>query len=149
MTDGPEPRTGRTTDLGGGVAIKVAAWFLSVAVLNFLVGSPVTDLYVGASIVAMAFWIGWKASTYFEEPPGHGAVALTDAEERRYRGAVSREGDIRFLGPDGREWSGSAWAGSWTVEDPDGGAWHGRVGRKGDVLLSDEGGRELRGTLTP
>lgn len=149
MAEGKDPPRLRVTDLGGDVAIGFGVWFVSVAVLNFFVGSPVTDVYVGLSIVAVAFYAGWRASRYFDDPPGHGVVALTDADEGRYRGTLSEDGELRFTGPDGREWTGTSWAGSWNVEDPEGDAWHGRVGRKGGVVIEHPDGRELRGTLTP
>lgn len=148
MTPDQRPAV-RVTDLGGGVAVRFGLWFVSVAVLNVLVGSPLTDLYVGFSIVAVAFWLGWKVATHFDEPPGHGAVELVDAEERRYRGHAGEDGQVRFTGPDG-EWGGTTWSGSWAVEDPRGGRWTGRVGKKGTIVLAEEGGEgELRGTVRP
>ena len=109
-------------------------------------GSPVTDLYVGFSIVAVAFWVGRKAAGLFDEPPTHGRVVLVDAGDRRYRGGVTKDGDVSFRGPDGGAWTGSAWNGRWTLTDPDGTRWWG-VARGGAVLIQDEEGTELRGTL--
>lgn len=142
-----EGGAGRVTDLGGGIAIKAGGWFLSVAVLDFVVGTPVTEIYVGISIVAVGWWVAWKASGFFDEPPAHGTVELVGPDEARYRGTVSEAGEIELEGPDGRAWTGSAWSGRWTVDDPDGRAWWGRVGRKGDVAMHDEQGNELMGTL--
>jgi len=139
----------RTPELTGNMAVKAALWLVSVAVLNALVGSPATDLCVGFSIVAVAFWVGRKAAGLFDEPPTHGRIVLVDAEEGRYRGTVSEDGEVRFTGSDGRAWTGSAWSGRWTLEDPDGGVWWGRVGRQGRVTVHDEAGTELRGTLEP
>ncbi len=136
------------TDLGGGVAIKFGAWFLSVAVLNVLVGSPITDVYVGFTIVGFAFYAGWVASNHFDEPPTFGSVVFVDGQERRYLGHATPDGNVEITGPDGR-WHGSAWSGSWTVTDPHGEEWHGRVGSKGILVLESEDGRELRGTVTP
>jgi hypothetical protein len=136
-------------ELGADTLIKVGLWLVSVAILNLLVGSPVTDLYIGFSVVAVAFRVGWKAARYFEEPPAEGRVLLVDGAEGRYRGSVSAEGRVSFTGPDGREWDGSAWSGRWTLTDPDGATWWGRVGREGRVTVHDENGRELRGRLEP
>lgn len=144
-----ERPTLKIPELGADTAIKAGLWLVSVAVLNLLVGSPVTDLYIGFSIVAVAFWVGWKAARLFEEPPTHGSVVLVDGDEGRYRGRVSEEGEVSFTGPDGRRWTGSAWSGRWTLTDPDGAAWWGRVGRKGRVTVHDEEGRELKGMLDP
>lgn len=145
---GEAPRL-KIPELGADTAIKTGLWLVSVAVLNLLVGSPLTDLYVGFSIVAAAFWIGRKAAGLFDEPPAHGRVVLVDGGEGRYRGTVDESGEVTFTGPDGREWTGSSWNGRWTLTDPDGERWWGRVGRKGRVTVSDEDGRELRGTLDP
>lgn len=134
-------------ELGADTAIKAGLWLVSVAILNLLVGSPITDLYVGFSIVAAAFWAGRKAAGLFDEPPAHGRLLLVDGEERRYRGTVEPSGEVTFTGPDGREWAGSAWSGRWTLTDPDGKRWWGRVGRRGRVTVHDEEGRELKGTL--
>ena len=136
------------TDLGGGFAIKFGAWFLSIAVLNLVFGSPVTDLYVGFSIVGFAFFAGWKAANHFDEPPAYGSVVLKDAEHREYRGAATEDGVVTMTGPDGR-WHGSAGAGTWTVTDPHGRTWRGRVEAKGVLVLEGEDGRELRGIVTP
>lgn len=145
MTGG-EPRI-QIPELTGDMALKAALWLVSVAVLNVLVGSPVTDLYVGFSIVAVAFWTGKRAAGLFEDPPSHGRVTLVDTTEARYRGTVTDEGDVSFTGPDGRTWTGSAWNGRWTLTGPDGSPWWGRVGRKGQVRVHDESGGELLGTL--
>lgn len=150
MTDrGPssgEPRI-QIPDLTGDMALKGAAWLVSVAVLNFLVGSPVTDLYVGFSIVAAAFWGASRMTGLFEETPEHGRVLLVDARERRYRGEVTPDGDVSFSDPEGRRWTGTAWSGRWTLEGPDGRSWWGRVDRRGAVRVHDEQGAELNGTL--
>lgn len=139
----------RVTDLGGGIAIRFGLWFVSVGILNALVGSPITDVYVGFSIVAVAFWLGWKVANHFDEPPGHGVVELVDPDERRYRGRAGEDGQVRFTGPDG-EWTGTAWSGSWVVEDPRSGRWTGRVGKNGAIVLTEEAGPgELRGTVRP
>jgi hypothetical protein len=136
-------------ELSGDLAIKAAFWLVSVAVLNALVGSPVTDLYVGFSIVGAAMWIGSKAAGFFDEPPASGALTLVDADERRYRGRVDDDGTVSFTDPEGHRWTGSAWSGRWTLTDPSGGSWWGRVGRKGDVRVHDEAGHELHGRLDP
>lgn len=147
MTRG-QPRV-QIPELTGDMAVKAGAWLLSVAVLNVFVGSPVTDLYVGFSIVAAAFWVGRRAAGLFDEPPTHGRVVLVDGAEGRYRGAVTEDGEVRFTGPDGRNWTGSAWSGRWTLTDPDGKSWWGRVGRKGRITVHDDAGSELHGTLDP
>ncbi len=148
---GPPPQEPRIQipELTGDMALKGAAWLVSVAVLNVLVGSPVTDLYVGFSIVATAFWVGRRAAGLFDDPPEEGRILLVDDQERRYRGEVGPDGAVTFADGDGHRWTGSSWSGRWTLEGPDGGSWWGRVGRRGTVRVHDESGRELRGTLTP
>lgn len=148
MSAGPgTPRRG-LTEWSGDAAVKVGVWFLSVAILNFLVGSPLTDLYVGFSIVAGAFWVGWKASNYFDEPETDGSVELGGADGLVLRGSVE-DGEIRLREPGGAVWTGTAWVGSWSVEDPEGVSWHGRVSSQGAVTLECDDGRVLTGRLTP
>ena len=148
MSQDAEPRF-RLPELSADTALKGAAWLVSVAVLNWAVGSPVTDLYVGFSLVLTVFWFAWKMAGVFDAPPNQGDILLRDTDEGTYRGRLEDDGSVFFRGPEGRCWTGSAWDGRWTLEDSEGGRWWGRVGRRGSVRVHDEEGRELRGKLTP
>lgn len=139
----------RLVDLGADAALWVGGWALSVGILNFLVGSPLTEIYIGVSIASAAMLVGWRAAKVFEEPPHSGSLRLFDEGGRILQGSVSPDGEIRLHGPGGRVWSGKAWAGRWTLTDPDGSPWWGRVNREGAVEVHDEKGCVLHGTLTP